>query len=280
MINNVHEIRDFMLELVEEASTNVRKSREESSFKTKTKGNVRNIVTSADISTEALVINAIRKRFPSHQILSEESSPEIKQAELFYEPLWIIDPIDGTNNFAHGLAHVGVSIAYAEKGEVQAGVVGCPFLGETFSAVRGEGAFLNGEKISVSDVSSLAEALVSTGFPYERDEKTVDVLTARVRAVLLNCKDIRRAGAATIDICYVACGRHDAFYETLNTWDIAAACLIAREAGAEVRSLDEVTPEWGEILKSIPRELYPRNLVVAPRRLMNDFFSLLEQAGR
>ncbi|MFH1571363.1 MAG: inositol monophosphatase family protein [Gemmatimonadota bacterium] len=144
-------------------------------------------------------------------------------------PLWIVDPIGGTVNYTYGHPQVFVSIAFALDGQVQVGVVHAPFQGETFAAARGAGARLNGEPIRPSDSAELRRALVATGFPYERERR--EALLPRLRQVLLHCRGIRRAGSVAIDLCWVAAGRLDGFYETLSPWDIAAGRLMVTEAG-------------------------------------------------
>lgn len=224
------------------------------------------LLTSADLQADELICAAIREKYPEHAILSEESSPEFSDAEKLRGPLWIIDPIDGTVNYAYNHHQVAISIAFARGGKMRAGVVHCPFQDETFSAARGKGAFLNGVAIHTSDCSELARALVGTGFPYDRDGRVA--LLERLHKVLYHCRDIRRIGAAAADICWVAMGRLDVYYETINAWDFAAAALIAREAGATVGHVGLV-PD-GEL-----EELWGRELVVATAEIYDEFVTLL-----
>jgi myo-inositol-1(or 4)-monophosphatase len=224
------------------------------------------LLTSADLKADRLIHQEVARAHPSHQILSEESSPDFSNADILQAPLWIIDPIDGTVNFAYNQHQVGVSIAFAQEGKVQLGVVYCPFLGELFSARRGAGARLNGKPIRASDCRQLHRALIGTGFPYDRDER--DKLVARLRQVLLHCRDVRRVGSAAADICWVAMGRLDGFYESLKPWDLAAAALIAREAGALVGHLRAV-PE------GMPPELCGQDLVVAAPGIYQALIELL-----
>ena len=211
-------------------------------------------MTSADLSADQLIRAGIESAFPDHLILSEESSPDLPDAGDLQAPLWIIDPIDGTVNYAYNQHQVAVSIAFAYQGIMRAGVVHCPFQGETFSAIRGKGARLNGTSILASECSELARALIGTGFPYDQGGRVA--LVDRLCTVLFACRDIRRIGSAAVDICWVAMGRLDGYYETINPWDFAAAALIAREAGARVGHLGEV-PE-GQL-----SELWGQELVVA-----------------
>jgi myo-inositol-1(or 4)-monophosphatase len=193
----------------------------------------RNLVTTADLASEKAIIETIHAHFPDHKILAEESSDPSLAASFNTGPTWVIDPIDGTTNYAHGHNHVGVSIAYVVDGIAQAGAVLAPFQGELFTATRGGGSFCNEAPIKATEAQSLTDALIATGFPYDR--VNIETICARLLTLLRTCRDIRRIGAASVDISWVACGRLDAFYEeTLNPWDGAAACLIAREAGAKI----------------------------------------------
>lgn len=188
------------------------------------------LVTSADLAADKLICSAIAASYPEHLIISEESAPETSRIQGMHGSLWIIDPIDGTVNYAHGHRQSAVSIAHARAGEVVLGVVYNPFTDELFRAEKDGGAFLNDQPIRVSGQQDLRKALVATGFPYEKDN--LDPLIHRVSAVLKQCADIRRLGSAALDICWLAAGRLDAYYESLSLWDFAAARLIAQEAGA------------------------------------------------
>ena len=186
------------------------------------------IVTSADLLSDQIIREHLSSRFPRHRFLSEETAEE--RATDFAGPVWIVDPIDGTANYAHGHPHVAISVALAIDGEPCIGVVHAPCLGETYTAIRGGGAWCNGRTIRVSDVSDLKRALIGTGFPHIRDD--LDGAMTRVRRLLTECQDIRRSGSPALDICWVAAGKLDAHAESLAPWDIAAAALIATEAGA------------------------------------------------
>lgn len=193
----------------------------------------RNLVTTADLAAEKAIIEIIKAHYPDHKILAEESSDPDLAATFNSGPTWVIDPIDGTTNYAHGHHQVGVSIAFVVDGVAQAGAVLAPFQGELFTATRGGGSFLNQEPIRATETHSLSDALIATGFPYDR--VNLDAICARLKNLLRTCRDIRRIGAASVDISWVACGRLDGFYEeTLSPWDGAAASLIAREAGCKI----------------------------------------------
>lgn len=195
----------------------------------KTKLNESDIVTKADRASDALIRDRIHQSYPDHTILSEESGTE--QGDSPWR--WVIDPLDGTTNYTEGLPFFAVSIGIEYNGEPVAGVVFAPYLNELFHAIRGKGAFLNGEPITVRDNNRLDRAVVSTGFPVDKDVNPDNNLDA-VGRVLPHVRGLRRLGAASIDICYTAAGFLDAYWEmNLHIWDIAAARVIAAEAGAE-----------------------------------------------
>lgn len=192
------------------------------------KGEV-NPVTETDTAAEGLIVARLRSAFPGHRILAEEGGGDTWQTPG--SPIWLVDPLDGTNNFAHGFPHVGISLALLVDGEPLVGVIYDPLRDETFAAAVGKGATLNGEPIRVSSVERLAMAFLATGFPYDR-RTAADNNTARLDHFLRRSLGVRRAGAATLDLAYVACGRFDGFWEIrLKPWDVAAGVLLVREAG-------------------------------------------------
>ncbi len=194
------------------------------------KGKV-DILTEADKECEKAVIEKIKAQFPKDSVLAEESG---KTAENKGEFLWIIDPLDGTTNFAHGYPFFAFSCAVQKNGETFAALVEIPFLKETFFAIKGEGAFLNEKKIEVSKVSELRKSLLVTGLPYFRAQ-VVDDLLSKMKKAVLNGQGLRRGGAAAVDLCYIACGRLDGYFEIgLKPWDTAAGVLIVEEAGGKV----------------------------------------------
>lgn len=188
-----------------------------------------NLVTAADIECENLIASMIGRLFPSHAILAEEQSPGTAAGA---DNLWIVDPLDGTNNFAHGIPHFCVSIGYAERGEPLAAVVFDPIRNELFSATKDGGAFLNGKRISVSATTGVSQSIIATGSGYNRGEildKTLDTLRLLLKADL---RGVRRLGSAALDLCWVACGRFDAYFEyLLSPWDFAAGMLVVKESG-------------------------------------------------
>lgn len=188
-----------------------------------------NLVTEIDKASEKAVVGLILKRFPDHSILAEES-PEVTGSGC----RWIIDPIDGTTNFAHGFPIVSVSIGFERDGRLEMGGVWDPFRKELFFAERGRGATLNGKRIHVSKAGTLEDSLLATGFPYDRN-LSPDGYLAMLRVFLTRIQGIRRGGSAAIDLCYVACGRFDGYYEMkLQPWDKAAGMMIVEEAGGKL----------------------------------------------
>lgn len=188
-------------------------------------------VTDVDQLVEREIINIIRKAHPNHGILGEEGGEIIGKDEY----VWIIDPIDGTRNFIHGFPQFAVSIGISRKGKIEHGVIYDPVRQELFTATRGKGARLNDHRIRVSKNTQLEECLLGTGFPSPRSEEQTEAYTRSLQALLPICGDIRRAGAATLDLAYVACGRLDGFWELdLKIWDLAAGTLLIKEAGGLV----------------------------------------------
>lgn len=191
-------------------------------------------VTKVDLESEKTIINNIKKHFPNHQIMAEESSKDYKKADY----LWIIDPLDGTTNFIHSFPFIAISIALMYKGELIIGVIHDPLRNETFYAESGSGAFLNGKKIKVSSIKKPESSLIATGFPF-RNKQYIEKYVKIFHRMLHSVNDLRRAGAAAIDLAYVACGRVDGFFEyALSPWDIAAGTVLIKEAGGVVSDFD------------------------------------------
>jgi myo-inositol-1(or 4)-monophosphatase len=196
------------------------------------KGEV-DLVTETDKRSEAIVVGRLRREFPDHRIVAEEGSSGAAGASR-YE--WHVDPLDGTTNFAHGYPCFAVSIGLLEDGKPLVGVVFNPVSDELFSAARGEGAFLNQKPIHVSDIKKLATSLVSTGFPTHNRASNLNI--HYYWQFTLRSHGVRRDGSAALDLCSVACGRFDAFWEFgLNSWDTAAGILMITEAGGAVTDL-------------------------------------------
>lgn len=201
-----------------------------------TKKGVMDLVTEADLSSEKVIIATILEAFPDHAILAEESGASGQNSP----DLWIIDPLDGTTNFAHGLPIFAVSIAYSHNDQISMGVVLNPVTGELFSAVRQRGACLNSDVIQVSDTATVGDSLLVTGFPYTIRSTTPSLPLARFAHCLTAAQGVRRLGSAALDLCYVACGRFDGFWEeNLKPWDTAAGALIAAEAGGRITDFED-----------------------------------------
>ena len=193
------------------------------------KGSI-NLVTDVDVAAEKLIVERILQAFPDHSILAEENHAESKTGSH----VWIIDPLDGTTNYAHGFPVFAVSIALEVEGQVEIGVVCNPVLDELFVARRGRGASCNDTPLRVSAVNALDQSLLATGFPYDIRTSEVNNLD-NFRDFSLRAQAVRRAGSAALDLCYVAAGRFDGFWELkLHPWDTAAGFLLVREAGGLV----------------------------------------------
>lgn len=197
-----------------------------------------NLVTEADKKSESYIVKKINRRYPDHEILAEESGKK-PISEISEERIrWIIDPLDGTTNFAHSFPFFSVSIGIEKNGEMIGGIVYIPILKELFYAGKYMGAFLNSRKISVSGVDTVGKSLLATGFPGEHREINLPYF----ENFLFKTQAMRRTGSAAIDLCYVACGRLDGFWELgLHSWDIAAGALIVEEAGGRVTNMDGTT---------------------------------------
>jgi myo-inositol-1(or 4)-monophosphatase len=196
------------------------------------KGDI-NLVTEMDMRSERAVVEILLASFPDHGIMAEEETTIRNGSGL----TWIIDPLDGTTNYAHGYPCFSVSIALEQDDEIVLGVVYDPMRGELFSAQKGHGAFLNGKPIQVSGIDMLIKSLLATGFPYDRkvsDRNNLDYF----HDLLMASQEVRRDGSAALDLCYVASGRFDGFWELkLKPWDVAAGSIIVTEAGGRVSDL-------------------------------------------
>jgi myo-inositol-1(or 4)-monophosphatase len=196
------------------------------------KGDI-NLVTEMDTRSERAIVDTLRSAFPGHGIIAEEET-DIRNDSGF---TWIIDPLDGTTNYAHGYPCFSISIALEQEGSVILGVVYDPMRDELFSAAKGTGAYLNGNRISVSGADTLIRCLLATGFPYDRkvsEKNNLDYF----HDLLMASQEVRRDGSAALDLCYVASGRFDGFWELkLKPWDVAAGSLIVTEAGGSISDL-------------------------------------------
>ncbi|MEP0828540.1 MAG: inositol monophosphatase [bacterium] len=193
------------------------------------KGRV-NLVTAADLASEKFIVKSIEKTFPGHSRLAEEVSSRDTGSKFN----WIIDPLDGTTNYAHRFPFYCVSLALEYAGKVILGVIYDPERDELFSAAEGKGAYLNGKQVQVTSQSKLSRSLLATGFPYDIGTSSEDNIDNYARFAK-SCRGIRRAGSAALDLAYVACGRFDGFWELkLSPWDTAAGILLVKEAGGKV----------------------------------------------
>ena len=200
-----------------------------------TKSNVYDVVTRADKESEAFLLDKIQKHYPGHAVLGEESGAHAGTAEY----RWVIDPLDGTNNYSQGLPVFCVSIGLQYRGETLLGVVYAPYLNELYTAIRGKGAFLNNAPIHVSDKTELDRSVLATGFPYDKGIHPVNNIDNLSR-ILPHLRGIRRMGSAAYDLCGVAAGFLDGYWELgLKLWDVCAGVLIVQEAGGHIESFRE-----------------------------------------
>ncbi len=219
-------------------------------------------VTQVDQRAEQEIIETIRKRFPDHAFLAEESG---RRGD--HECVWIIDPLDGTTNFVHGFPVFSVSIALQIRGQTEIGVVYDPCRQELFTAIRGRGAQLDGRRIRVSGRTSLEGALLATGFPYRSNVRWMDSYLKMFAAVMRETAGVRRPGSAALDLCYLAAGRVDGFWEFgLHPWDIAAGALMIVEAGGLVASLtgEDSVLDSGNVLAGTPKVFEALHALLTP----------------
>ena len=224
------------------------------------KGGYTNLVTDVDKKCESIILGRISKEFPEHSILAEESGEHASTSSI----KWLIDPLDGTTNYAHGFPIFCTSIGVSFDSVIKVGVIYDPTRDELFAAEEGKGAFLNGKKISVSSREALRDSLIATGFAYDLERKAANMDAFKI--MLENAQAVRRAGSAAIDLCYVACGRFDGFWEMgLNPWDTAAGQLIVKEAGGIV------TTTKGE-----PFDVYKKHILATNSKIHEEMLNLLK----
>jgi len=231
MINFINSLAEKASEIMMKHFTNL----DSSDFKMKA---LMDPVTIADTEIEEAVIAMIKAEYPDHSILAEESMADTRTSG----PLWIIDPLDGTNNYLHSIPNHCISIAFVKDYKVTAAIVAAPALNETYTAIRGSGAYLNGEPIFVSEFSKLKQAMLCTGYADLR--KYEDTTNLKVWEIIAQkVSGIRRYGSAALDLCWLACGRFDGFWERdLSPWDIAAGSLIVTEAGGSIVNITPIGP--------------------------------------
>ena len=230
-----------------------------------TKSTGTDMVTEFDRASEAMIFDGLRASRPNDSVVGEEGAAHSGSSEI----TWYIDPIDGTTNFLYALPNWAVSIGSADEHGPLAGVVYIPALNEMFTATRGGGAFLNDQRIQCNDISDVSQALVCTGFSYSAANRTVQA--RRVSRLIHNIRDIRRFGAASIDLCFVACGRLDAYFEeNLFPWDIAAGELIAREAGCQSGDFSGGPVRPAELLVSPPKIFAPLSALITAASVVSE----------
>ena len=223
------------------------------------------LVTDTDVAVEETLKKSLAQVLPKATFLAEESSGKAELADL----TWVIDPLDGTTNFAHALPFVAISVGLWDSGRVRAGIVYNPILQEYFYAAEGQGAWYNDARASVSEASELEQCVVATGFPYTIQDE-VDAVMARLREVVVVAQGIRRCGAAALDLAYVACGKLGAYYEAcLNPWDMAAGSLLVSEAGGRVSDFD-----------SSPLDLRSGRILASNGQVHGQMSGLLQAAAR
>ena len=227
------------------------------------KGDI-DLVTEADIAAEELIIDRIRSHYPLHAILAEESGEAVSIDPGRNEWKWIIDPLDGTTNYAHGYPCFCVSIAVEQAGVLEVGVIYDPMRNETFAAERGHGATLNERRIRVSNIEDLNQAMLCTGFPY--DVRARPDFARDFSKFTLHAQAVRRDGSAALDLAYVACGRFDGFWEDgLNAWDTAAGALLINEAGGRITNFDDE-----------PLDIYTKKVVASNGHVHHSMLRLLK----
>lgn len=224
ILKHLPELEAFALKIQSRIDMGVRK-----------KGAV-DLVTEADTGIEQKLRAILHEAFPEDSVLGEEGGSEDSGGKF----KWIIDPIDGTTNFAHRLPLFGISIGLEEtrSKKIVMGILSYPALGDRYHAIRGKGAFKNNKKIHVSKTKEVINGLATTGFPYKKHE-VIDSLMVNMRSMLLQVRDVRRTGSASLDLCWIAEGRFDIYWETsLSPWDTAAASLVVEEAGGKLTTMD------------------------------------------
>jgi len=228
---------DFAIETAREAGRVLAERFGRASLEVRHKGDI-DLVTEADLAAERLIVERIRSHHPRHAILAEEAGAVERVAGTpASDYKWIIDPLDGTTNYAHGYPCFCVSIALERSGELIIGVIYNPIRDEMFAAERGAGATLNGRRIRVSEINDLNQAMVCTGFPY--DVRARGDFARHFHNFIMHAQSVRRDGSAALDLAYVACGRFDGFWEEgLRPWDVAAGAIIIEEAGGRVSRYD------------------------------------------
>jgi myo-inositol-1(or 4)-monophosphatase len=262
IVNSIDDCIKVGMEVVKEAGRLLRE-RFDTEFAISHKGVV-NLVTEVDLAAEEMIVAGIRKTFPSHAILAEEKHGDPADGVV----KWVIDPLDGTTNYAHGYPVFSVSIGLEIAGEVEWGAVYDPLRNDLYTARRGFGAFCNGSALHVSEVRSLSASLLATGFPYDIRTSSQNNLKS-FSAFAVRTQGVRRSGSAAIDLCQVAAGRLDGFWELkLSPWDCAAGYLMIREAGGIVTNYS-----------GRPGSIYEREVIASNGLIHQEMIAVLETAN-
>ncbi len=261
-MEDLEKYKSVLFEAVEESAEILLKNFD-TDFMIGRKTHYNDLVTEVDHKSEAKIIEVIHSHFPEHNVLSEE----IGDLKLKSDHIWIVDPIDGTVNYAHSIPIFCISIALEIKKEIVLGLIYNPLSGEKFFSEKGKGAFLNDKKISVSKTQHLMDSILVTGFPYlakDNQDQCIDHFANFIRHGL----PIRRLGSAALDMCYVACGRFDGFWEvSLNPWDAAAGYLILNEAGGKITDF-----------KGKEYSIYGKQLLATNGKIHREMMQVLEEA--
>jgi myo-inositol-1(or 4)-monophosphatase len=246
----MHPILNIAIRAARRAGSIINRAALAGGFKVRSK-RTNDFATQIDDAAEEAIIDIVRKAYPDHGIHAEESGKSTADAEY----VWIIDPIDGTTNFIHGFPQYCVSIGVYHRGVGAHAVVYDPVKNELFTASKGHGAFLNDRRVRVTKCAKLGHALVGTGFPFKELER-LDLYSKQLRFMMEHCSGVRRAGAAALDLAYVACGRLDAFWELgLAPWDVAAGAILIQEAGGLVGGLkgEQDYMQSGDVIAATPK---------------------------
>lgn len=232
---DLQNVTEFMIEVAHGAGELVMEYYQKPELKFSTKSNPNDNVTEADLASEKYILEKLQERFPLFNVFAEESGEQKTESEY----TWIIDPIDGTANFLHGLDYFAINIALQHNQEIVAGVTYSPVFNKTYHAYQGGGAFLNNQKISVSQTPNVAQSILATGFPYERKGQMYEQTKKFIINAADNCKSIRRFGSAALDLALVAEGKLAGFFEYgLKAYDIASGVILIQEAGGQINNAD------------------------------------------
>ncbi|MCX6090843.1 MAG: inositol monophosphatase family protein, partial [Candidatus Atribacteria bacterium] len=258
----MHDRLEKALQIVRETGQDVR-NRQQSIGKVEDKTGPMDVVTDVDIETQQTIFSRLKLFFPGDVFWGEESGIPLSD----FNSTWVLDPIDGTTNYLHGLSLYSISLAYYSQGKPVVGVIDSPSLGETFWAEKGSGAFLNGKPIRVSSVSDIRRSLVSTGYPH--NQRQCDIMAPVYQRLLCRVQALRAIGSAALGVVYVACGRFEGYFQLgVSFYDIAAGVCILEEAGGKVWQIDR------EAL-----EVTSRSVVAINPLIQDDFFEELAQCG-